>query len=51
MKKFLLLVVAIFISSTLILTGCGDKGLKDNPATNAPVVSNGGMAVLKGDYL
>ena len=51
MKKFLLLVIALFMSTTLILTGCGNKGLKDNPETNAPVTSNGGMAVLKGDYL
>lgn len=51
MKKFLLLVLTLFLSTTLILSGCGNKGLKDNPETNAPVVSNGGMAVLKGDYL
>ena len=51
MKKFLLMVLTIFLSTTLILSGCGNKGLKDNPKTSDPVTSNGGMAVVKGDYL
>ncbi len=52
MKKTLLsLVMALFMGFSVFLTGCGDKGLKDNPATDATVTSNGGMTVVKGDYL
>lgn len=51
MKKFLLLVLTLFLSTTVLLTGCDKKGLKDNPNTDDPVTSNGGMAVVKGDYL
>lgn len=51
MKKLLLAIAAIFLSTTMLLAGCGPKGLKDNPKTDAPVYSNGGMAVLKGDYV
>lgn len=51
MKKILLLVLTLFLSTTVLLAGCGDKGLKNNPNTNDPVTSNGGMAVLKGNYL
>lgn len=40
-----------FLAFTITLTGCGEKGLKDNPATNEIVISNGGMSVIKGDYL
>ena len=51
MKKILLLVLALFMSTSVFLAGCDKKGLKDNPNTNDPIVSNGGMAVVKGDYL
>lgn len=51
MKKFLLLVLTLFLSTTVVLTGCTNKGLQDNPKTSASIVSNGGMAVVKGDYL
>lgn len=51
MKKFLLLIVALFISTTFILTGCGDKGLNDSPSAESATISNGGLAVTKGDYL
>ncbi len=51
MKKLLLLIAAIFLSTTMLVTGCGNKGLTPNPKTDDPVVSNGGMAVLKGDYV
>ena len=49
LKRLTCLVVMIFMLSVLVLTGCG--GLKDNPAINATVYSNGGMSVIKGDYL
>lgn len=52
MKKTLLsLVMALFMGFCVFLTGCGDKGLKDNPDTTATVTSNGGMSVVKGNYL
>ena len=52
MKKTLFsLIMAFFMMFSICLTGCGDKGLKDNPPTNATVISNGGMSVIKGDYL
>ena len=52
MKKTLLsLVMAVFMGFCVFLTGCGDKGLKNNPPTDATVTSNGGMTVRKGDYL
>lgn len=51
MKKIFSLIVMMFIALTFVLTGCSPKGLEDNPETNANVVSNGGMTVVKGDYL
>ena len=52
MKKTLLsLVIMLFMAFSVVLTGCSDKGLKDNPDTNALVISNGGTTVVKGDYL
>lgn len=51
MKKFLLLVLTLFLSATVLLTGCGNKGLLENPKTDDPIISNGGMAVVKGNYL
>ena len=50
MKKFLLMIVALFLSTTFILAGC-DKGLPNPPSPDAPTTSNGGLAVIKGDYL
>lgn len=50
-KKLLSLVIMCFLAVTILFTGCTPKGLKDNPATDANVVSNGGMTVVKGDYL
>lgn len=51
MKKLLLAIAAIFLSTTMLLAGCNGKGLTDNPKTDDNVYSNGGMAVLKGDYV
>lgn len=36
---------------SILFVGCTPKGLEDNPPTDANVVSNGGMTVVKGDYL
>ena len=52
MKKSLCsLIIMFFITAIMIFTGCSNKGLEDNPSKTAQVVSNGGMAVVKGDYL
>lgn len=40
-----------FLAFTITLTGCGEKGLENNPPLEATVTSNGGMSVIKGDYL
>lgn len=52
MKKFCYSLVLIVVCCMMVFTGCSsDKGLKDNPPTNATIVGNGGYAVVKGDYL
>lgn len=52
MKKTILsLIFAFILSFSVLLTGCKDKGLPNNPPTQAEVFSNGGMSVVKGDYL
>jgi hypothetical protein len=52
MKKTILsIIMAFFMAFSICLTGCKDDGLRDNPPTNATVISNGGMSVVKGDYL
>jgi hypothetical protein len=35
----------------MIFTGCSSKGLQDNPGKTEQVISNGGLTVVKGDYL
>lgn len=53
MKKTLIsLAMALFLCFSIFLTGCKkEEGLKNNPSTTATVISNGGMSVIKGDYL
>lgn len=52
MKKTLLsLIIMCFMAFTIVFSGCSPKGLQDNPPTDANVISNGGMTVVKGDYL
>lgn len=52
MKKNIFAIICMFfVACTFILTGCSNKGLTDNPSTDANVVSNGGMTVVKEDYL
>ena len=51
MKKYLLSFIMIICACTFVLAGCGAKGLKDNPPTNASITGNGGYAIRKGDYL
>ena len=50
MKKFYSFLVMIFIACAFVLCGCGRTPL-DMPATNDAVIGNGGIAVVKGDYL
>lgn len=50
-KKFLSLLILCIMSVCVLFAGCSPKGLKDNPATDANVVSNGGMTVVKDNYL
>ena len=47
-KKLLSLVIMCFMAVSILFAGCTPKGLTDNPATDANVISNGGMAVVKG---
>ena len=48
-KILTLLIVSILIITSL--TGCNNIKLSNNPPTDAPVTSNGGLVVQKGDYL
>lgn len=50
-KKLLSLIIMCIMAVSVLFVGCTPKGLRDNPATDANVVSNGGMTVVKGDYL
>lgn len=52
MKKFIVNLVLVVCACTMLLCGCGSTaGLKDNPATDAAIIGNGGYSVVKGDYL
>lgn len=51
MKKIVCVALMLFCACGLMLFGCGNSGLRNNPNTNASVLSNGGMAVEKGDYV
>ncbi len=50
MKKIYSFLVMIFIACAFVLCGCGSTPLK-MPATNDVAIGNGGIAVVKGDYL
>jgi len=50
-KTILTLIIMCFMAFSIVLSGCSPKGLTDNPPTDANVTSNGGMTVVKGDYL
>ena len=52
MKKSLCsLIIMFFITAIMVFTGCSSKGLEDNPGKTEQVISNGGLTVVKGDYL
>ena len=48
-KILMMLFMTVLVLGTL--TGCNGIKLQDNPATNAPITSNGGLVTQKGDYL
>ena len=50
-KKLLSLIIMCIMAVSIFFTGCScsKEGLKDNPATDANVISNGGLTVVKGD--
>lgn len=52
-KKLLSLIIMCIMAVSIFFTGCScsKDGLQDNPATDANVISNGGLTVVKGDYL
>lgn len=50
-KRLFSILMMFFLAFTITLVGCGEKGLENNPPLEATVVSNGGMSVIKGDYL
>lgn len=50
-KKILSVLIMCFLAVSMVLTGCGEKVLKNNPKTGDVSYSNGGMTVTKGDYL
>ena len=54
MKKIIILLVAIVTCFTALFTGCGDSTGFNNKLTisaSDAVSSNGGFAVVKGDYV
>lgn len=50
-KKLCSLIIMLFLAVTFVITGCSPKGLSPNPDTDANVISNGGMTVIKENYL
>ena len=51
MKKITYVLVLMLISITMIFSGCGAKGFKNNPSASDLVIGNGGLVVQQGDYL
>ena len=51
MKKIMKALLALVIVCVCFVAGCGVAGLQNNPAIDATVIGNGGMAMIKGDYL
>ena len=50
-KKLCSLIIMLLLSFAFVITGCSNKGLSPNPSTDANVISNGGMTVVKEDYI
>lgn len=51
MKKKLASFLLVILVGVLLFTGCGFEALTGGPTIQDPVTSNGGLAVIKGNYL
>ena len=51
MKKKSILMVACILMVGLLFTGCGFQKLSEMPSLEAEVIGNGGLSVVKGDYI
>lgn len=51
MKKKLLILLSCILCCILVITGCGKAPLVGGPSADSVVYGNGGMAVVKGNYL
>ncbi len=51
MKKLFTTMFAVLVFCMCFLTACGPSGLENNPSSNLTAIGNGGLAVVKGDYL
>lgn len=51
MKKVYSLAIVLLLVICAFFTGCANKGLPENPSLDATVYGNGGIAVIKEDYL
>ena len=51
MKKKSILMVACLLMVSVVFAGCGFQKLSVMPDLEAQVVGNGGLSVVKGDYL
>jgi len=51
MKKLFMSMFAVLVFCLCFITACGPSGLENNPDKNLTAVGNGGLAVVKGDYL
>lgn len=51
MKKFAYALLLMMMSITMIFSGCGTKGFKNNPSSTDLVIGNGGLVVQQGEYV
>ena len=51
MKKKSLIVVLLLLCVTFVFASCSKPIFNDGPSSNDQVIGNGGMAVIKGEYL
>ena len=51
LKKIFMTMVVVLVCSVCLLTACGTSALDNNPAKELEAFGNGGLAVVKGEYL
>lgn len=51
MKKKSLIIVLLLLCVTFVFASCSKPIFNDGPSSNDQVIGNGGMAVIKGEYL